>query len=59
MGRKGELEAILATIATIGKLSSERRNVIEEADLLRGLLLLTTFAHHGDESLTELATRFS
>ena len=38
---------------------SERGKMIEEADLLRGLLLLTTFAHHGDGSLTELATRFS
>jgi uncharacterized ferritin-like protein (DUF455 family) len=38
---------------------SQRINVIEEADLLRGFLLLTTFAHHGGGELTDLVERFS
>ena len=37
---------------------SERNLIAEEADLLRGVLLLTSFAHHGGRSITELAERF-
>ena len=37
---------------------SERNAVAEEADLLRGVLMLTAFAHHGGGSLADLAERF-
>lgn len=38
---------------------SERSKVAEEADLLRGMLILTAFAHHGGGNLAELAERFT
>jgi len=37
----------------------ERSKVGEEVDLLRGILILTTFAHHGAGDLSELAERLS
>jgi len=36
-----------------------RNGLTEEADLLRGILILTTFAHHGGGELTDLAVHFS
>lgn len=38
---------------------SERGKAIEETDLLRSFLIMTTFAHHGGGELAELADRFS
>jgi len=37
---------------------SDRNELTEEADLLRGVLMLTAFAHHGGGSLVELTERF-
>jgi hypothetical protein len=36
----------------------ERGTRIEEVELLRGFLILTTFSHHGGGELTDLVERY-